>query len=218
MDPIRILLAEDHKIVREGTRQLLEQTADFRVIGEAGDGEEAVELAGALRPDVVVLDVRMPKMSGIECTKAIKAQQPNIRILILSAHDDDRYVFPLLEAGANGYLLKTSSAAELAQAIRTVHAGETALAPRIASKMVGWLSRRQLYRSAEMQEGLTEREVEILQVVAQGKSNKEVGELLHISPHTVQVHLRNIYGKLGVNSRTEAVAYALSQEWIRGDA
>jgi DNA-binding NarL/FixJ family response regulator len=218
MDPIRILLAEDHKIVREGTRQLLEQTADFCVIGEAGDGEEAVELAGALRPDVVVLDVRMPKMSGIECTKAIKAQQPNIRILILSAHDDDRYVFPLLEAGANGYLLKTSSAAELAQAIRTVHAGETALAPRIASKMVGWLSRRQLYRSAEMQEGLTEREVEILQVVAQGKSNKEVGELLHISPHTVQVHLRNIYGKLGVNSRTEAVAYALSQEWIRGDA
>jgi NarL family two-component system response regulator LiaR len=217
MDPIRILLAEDHKIVREGTRQLLEQTADFRIIGEASDGEEAVQLTAALRPDVVVLDVRMPKMSGIECTKAIKAQQSGVRILILSAHDDDRYVFPLLEAGANGYLLKTSSAAELAQAIRTVHGGETALAPRIASKMVDWLSRRQLYRSAEMQEGLTEREVEILQVVAQGKSNKEVGELLHISPHTVQVHLRNIYGKLGVNSRTEAVAYALSQEWIRGD-
>jgi DNA-binding NarL/FixJ family response regulator len=216
MEPIRILLAEDHKIVREGTRQLLEQTADFRVVGEASDGEEAVGLTVALRPDVVVLDVRMPKMSGIECTKAIKAQRPGVRILILSAHDDDRYVFPLLEAGANGYLLKTSSAAELAQAIRTVHAGETALAPRIASKMVDWLSRRQLYRTAEMQEGLTEREVEILQVVAQGKSNREVGELLHISPHTVQVHLRNIYGKLGVSSRTEAVAYALSQEWIRG--
>jgi DNA-binding NarL/FixJ family response regulator len=218
MEAIRILLAEDHKIVREGTRQLLEQAADFCVIGEASDGEEAARLTAVLRPDVVVLDVRMPKMSGIECTRAIKAQQPDVRILILSAYDDDRYVFPLLEAGANGYLLKTSSAAELAQAIRTVCAGETALAPRIASKMVEWISSRQLYRSAEMQEGLTEREVEILQVVAQGKSNKEVGELLHISPHTVQVHLRNIYGKLGVNSRTEAVAYALSQEWIRGEA
>lgn len=218
MAVICILLAEDHKIVREGTRQLLEQTADFRVIGEASDGEEAVQLTAALRPDVVVLDVRMPKMSGIECARAIKAQQPDVRILILSAHDDDRYVFPLLQAGASGYLLKTSSAAELAQAIRTVHAGETALAPRIASKMVDRLSRRQLYRSAEMAEGLTEREVEILQVVAQGKSNREVGELLSISPHTVQVHLRNIYGKLGVNTRTEAVAYAVSQEWIRGDA
>ncbi|HUX77585.1 MAG TPA: response regulator transcription factor, partial [Anaerolineae bacterium] len=120
MDPIRILLVEDHKIVREGTRQLLEQAPDLTVIGEAADGGEAVRLATELSPDVVVMDVRLPVLNGIEATKAIKDQHPNMPILILSAYDDDRYVFPLLDAGANGYVLKTTSWAELAQAIRTV--------------------------------------------------------------------------------------------------
>jgi DNA-binding NarL/FixJ family response regulator len=214
MDPIRILLVEDHKIVREGTRQLLEQVTDLTVIGEAADGEEAMHLATELHPDVIVMDVRLPKLNGIEVTKAIKARHPNMRILILSAYDDDRYVFPLLDAGADGYLLKTTSGAELARAIHTVQAGETALAPHIAHKVVQRLTQHQQYRSPEMAEGLTAREIEVLQAIAQGKSNREIGEALFISPHTVQVHVRNIFGKLGVNSRVEAVAYALRQGWI----
>jgi DNA-binding NarL/FixJ family response regulator len=214
MDPIRILLVEDHKIVREGTRQLLEQAPDLAVIGEAADGGEAVRLATELSPDVVVMDVRLPVLNGLEATKAIKDQHPNMPILILSAYDDDRYVFPLLDAGANGYVLKTTSWAELAQAIRTVQAGETALDPHIAHKVVERLTRRQRYQGKGMAEALTEREIEVLQAVARGKGNREIGEALSISPHTVQVHVRNIFGKLGVNSRIEAVAYAVRQGWI----
>ena len=214
MDPIRILLAEDHKIVREGTRQLLEQAPDLTVIGEAADGEEAVRLASELHPDVVVMDVRLPRLNGLEATRAIKQQHPDLPILILSAYDDDRYIFPLLDAGASGYLLKTAGGTDLAKAIRTVHAGETALDPHVAHKVVERLTRKQLYRTEEMAEGLTNREIEVLQAVAQGKSNRETGEALCISPHTVQVHLRNIFGKLGVGSRVEAVAYALRQGWI----
>jgi len=214
MDPIRILLAEDHKIVREGTRQLLEQAPELTVIGEAADGEEAVRLAAELRPDVVVMDVRLPGLNGIEATKAIKENHPDMPILILSAYDDDRYVFPLLDAGANGYLLKTTSGAELARAIRTVQAGETALDPHIAHKVVERLVHRQRYQGEGMTEGLTEREMEVLQAVAQGRSNREIGEALFISPHTVQVHVRNIFGKLDVNNRIEAVAYAVRQGWI----
>jgi len=214
MDPITILLVEDHKIVREGTRQLLEQSPDLTIIGEAADGEEAVRLTTELLPDVVVMDVRLPRLNGIEATKAIKDQHPDMPILILSAYDDDRYVFPLLDAGANGYLLKTTSGAELARAIRTVQAGETALDPHIAHKVVERLTHHQRYQSRDMKEGLTEREIQVLQTVAQGKSNREIGEALFISPHTVQVHVRNIFGKLGVNNRIEAVAYAVRQGWI----
>jgi len=214
MDPIRILLAEDHKIVREGTRQLLEQTPELTVIGEAADGEEAVRLAAELRPDVVVMDVRLPGLNGIKATRAIKEQNPDMPILILSAYDDDRYVFPLLDAGANGYLLKTTGGAELAQAIRTVQAGKTALDPHIAHKVVERLTHRQRYQGDGMTEGLTEREMEVLQAVAQGKSNREIGETLFISPHTVQVHVRNIFSKLDVNNRIEVVAYAVRQGWI----
>jgi NarL family two-component system response regulator LiaR len=214
MDPIRILLVEDHKIVREGTRQLLEQASDLTVIGEAADGEEAVRLATELDPDVVVMDVRLPVLNGIEATKAIKVQHPDMPILILSAYDDDRYVFPLLDAGANGYVLKTTSWAELAQAIRTVQAGKTALDPHIAHKVVERLTQRQRYQGKGMAEALTEREIEVLQAVARGKGNREIGKALSISPHTVQVHVRNIFGKLGVSSRIEAVAYAVRQGWI----
>jgi DNA-binding NarL/FixJ family response regulator len=214
MDPIRILLVEDHKIVREGTCQLLEQAPDLTVIGEAADGGEAVRLATELSPDVVVMDVRLPVLNGIEATRVIKDQHPNMPILILSAYDDDRYVFPLLDAGANGYVLKTTSWAELAQAIRTVQAGKTALDPHIAHKVVERLTQRQRYQGEGMAKALTEREIEVLQTVARGKGNREIGEALSISPHTVQVHVRNIFGKLGVNSRIEAVAYAVRQGWI----
>lgn len=212
---IKILLAEDHKIVREGTRQLLEQAADMLIVGEAADGLEAVSLATELHPDVVVMDVRLPKLNGIEATRTITARFPDIRILILSAYDDDSYVFPLLEAGASGYLLKTASGAELAEAIRRVVAGETALSPRITAKLVEHLGRRGTYRVAHMTEGLTGREMEVLRATALGQPNKTIAGTLAISPQTVQVHLRNIFSKLGVSNRSEAVAYAIRHGLIR---
>jgi DNA-binding NarL/FixJ family response regulator len=206
---IKILLAEDHKIVREGTRQLLEQAPDMEIVGEAADGLEAIRLAGELHPEVVVMDVRLPKLNGIEATRTIAARHPEIRILILSAYDDDSYVFPLLEAGASGYLLKTAGGAELAEAIRAVIAGETALSPRITAKLVDRLGKRGSHRAAEMQGGLTEREMEVLRAAASGQPNKTIAGALAISPQTVQVHLRNIFSKLGVGNRSEAVAYAI---------
>jgi len=215
---ITVLLADDHKIVREGTRQLLEQWPDFQIVGEAADGAEAVRLAVALRPAVVVMDVRLPELNGIEATRAIAARAPGVQVLILSAYEDDGYVFPLLEAGASGYLLKTASGQELAEAIRAVGAGETALAPRIAAKVVGRLSSRASQHGPSTPSGLTERELEVLQAAAQGRGNKAIAAALSISPQTVQVHLRNIFGKLGVNSRSEAIAYALSRNWITLDA
>lgn len=215
---ITILLAEDHKIVREGTRQLLEQSADMRVIGEASDGLEAVRLAAEIQPDVIVMDVRLPHLNGIEATRTITARFPKIKVLILSAYDDDSYVFPLLDAGASGYLLKTSSGAELAEAIRLVYAGQTALSPRISAKIVNRLGGRQAYRTGNMAEGLTEREMDVLRAAAQGQANKMIAAKLGISVQTVQVHLRNIFGKLGVNSRSEAVARAIQNGWITLEA
>jgi DNA-binding NarL/FixJ family response regulator len=213
----RIVLVEDHQIVREGTRQLLEQVPDFNVVGEAADGLEAIGLVERIRPDVVVMDIRLPHMNGIEATQAIKARFPDVQIIILSAYEDDCYIFPLLECGASGYLLKTASGKELELAIRTVRRGETALDPRIAHRVVQRINRRQLYRSGDMQEGLTQREMDVLREAAQGKSNKEIAQQLSISAGTVQVHFRNIFEKLGVNGRTEAVTYAISKGWISLD-
>jgi len=210
MAEIKILLAEDHKIVREGTRQLLEQSPGMRVIGEAADGLEAVRLAQSLAPDVIVMDVRLPGLNGLEATRIIKASQPQVYVLILSAYDDDRYLFPLLEAGASGYLLKTASGAELGEAIRTVYAGGTALSPQVAGKLVRRVGRRTLEPKI-----LTDRELEVLQAAAVGKTNKGIADSLSISVQTVQVHLRNVFGKLGVSSRSEATAHALSHGWIR---
>jgi DNA-binding NarL/FixJ family response regulator len=215
---IKILLAEDHKIVREGTRQLLEQSPDMEVIGEASDGMEAVKLADDLHPDVIVMDVRLPRLNGIQATRTITGRFPEIRVLILSAYDDDSYVFPLLEAGASGYLLKTASGVELAEAIRQVHAGQKALAPRITAKLVNRLGGRGSYRAAGMPEGLTDREMEVLRATAHGQPNKVIASTLGISPQTVQVHLRNIFTKLGVDNRSQAVAFAIRRGWITLEA
>jgi NarL family two-component system response regulator LiaR len=211
---ISILLVDDHKIVREGSRQLLEQFDDMNVVGEASDGLEAIRLAGELHPEVIVMDVRLPNLNGIEATRSITTSFPEIKVLILSAYDDDSYIFPLLEAGASGYLLKTSSGKEFAEAIRLVHTGQTALSPRISSKIVNRIGGRKAYRKKDMPKGLTEREMVVLRSAAHGSANKTIASQLGISTQTVQVHLRNIFGKLGVSSRSEAIARAMQYGWI----
>jgi len=212
--PISLLLADDHKIVREGTRQLLEQYPDLEVVGEAADGAEAVELAVELQPDVVIMDVRLPVLSGMEATRIITSRYPRIRVVVLSAYDGDEYIFPLLEAGASGYLLKTSSGRELADAIRAVHSNGTVLTRRILARVIGRLPGQVSHGFSGSSEHLTDREMDVLRAVAAGRSNKEVAQALNISAQTVQVHLRNIFGKLSVKSRSAAIAIAISHGWI----
>ncbi len=211
---ISVLLVDDHKIVREGTRQLLALHKDIQVVGEASDGREAVKMASEIQPDVVVMDVRLPQLNGIEATQIITSRFQKIKVLILSAYDDDSYVFPLFEAGASGYLLKTSSGIDLAEAIRAINRGETALSPHIGAKLVKRLSGRQIYQKANMPEGLTIREMDVLRATAYGHANKAIANELGISVQTVQVHLRNIFSKLKVSSRSEAVACAIQYGWI----
>lgn len=216
---INILLADDHVVVRAGTRQLLERHPDISVVGEASTGTEAVDLAEKLSPDVVVMDVRMPDGGGIEATKRIKASHPDMAVLVLTAHDDDEYVFALLQAGANGYLLKTAEAEELVKAIRTVMRGELALSPTVAGKVVSqFTSGKTLPDVLSTMKpdfgGLTDREMDILRLVGKGLTNKEIGRTLFISDRTVQAHLSNIFAKLDVNSRTEAVMHAVRNGWI----
>jgi len=215
MEKIKILLAEDHVVVRQGTRQLLEREKDLEVVGEAGDGEEAVRLASQLKPDVVIMDVAMPKLNGIEATKQIKALLPSAAVLILSGYDYDEYIFGLLEAGAAGYLLKDVSGDELIGAIRAVYAGEPVLHPVVARKLMARV-KSQVSTTAEAgsQELLTQRELEVLKLAAKGMSNKDIAEALNISVRTVQAHLRDIFNRLGVGSRSEAIVYGLKKGWF----
>ncbi len=220
---IRLLLADDHAVVRAGTRELLERKADLHIVGEASDGEEAVRLTHELKPDVVVMDVRMPKMSGVEATRRIKAECPDVRVLVLTAHDDDEYVFALLQAGANGYEMKTVEIEALVKAIRLVAGGQSSLSPSVAGKVVAQFTSGKslpdmLNNSPGSYDGLTERELGILKLVGKGLSNKQIGKDIFISDRTVQAHLSNIFSKLGVSSRTEAVMYAVRKGWIATDS
>ena len=210
MDKIKVLLAEDHVIVREGTREFVQREPDMEVVGEAGDGEEAVKLATKLKPDVVVMDIAMPKLNGIEATKKIKALHPSIAILILTAYDYDQYIFALLEAGAAGYLLKGVQIREVIDAIRAVYAGESVLHPVVARRVIDRMVSPASSKT-EATELLSQREMEVLKLAATGVSNKEIARQLFLSPRTVQVHLGNIFSKLGVASRTEAILYGLKR-------
>lgn len=210
---IRILLADDHVVVREGTRQIIERESDLLVVAEASDGREAVALAEQHHPDVAVVDISMPVMSGIEATKAIKQVSPRTAILVFTAYDYDEYVFAILEAGAAGYLLKNVRGSELVDAVRRVYAGESVLHPAIAKKVVNRVAQQASSQEAEG-ESLTDRELEVLRLAAGGLSNRQIADRLMVSPRTVQSHMANIFGKLQVGSRTEAVMMGLRKRWI----
>ena len=207
---IRVLLADDHAVVRKGVRELLEDEPDIEVVGEASNGQQAVELAVALRPDVVVMDVAMPELSGVEATKRIRSLAPEVRVLALTAYDDEPYVFGLLDAGVTGYVLKTAESHEVVRAVRATAAGQAALDPAVATRVVA-----RARQPVATTEALTERELEILRLAAHGLTNKQIGARLSISDRTVQNHLANIYAKLEVASRTEAVTVALQRGLIR---
>ena len=215
MDKIKILLAEDHVIVREGTRELVQREPDMEVVAEADDGAEAVQLAGKFQPDVVIMDIALPKLNGIEATKQIKALYPATAVLILTAYDNDQYIFALLEAGAAGYLLKTVRGHELIDAIRAVSVGESVLHPKIARKVLSRFMPLATKPSEErVTELLSERELEVLKLAAKGMSNKDIAEQLFLSVRTVQSHLANIFTKLDVGSRTEAILCGLRRGWF----
>jgi DNA-binding NarL/FixJ family response regulator len=204
---IRVLLADDHAVVRAGIRQFLEHAGDIEVIAEADDGDTAKLLIQSQLPDVAVLDIQMPKSSGIEVTRWIRSTMRDVGVLVLTAFDDDPYVIAVLQAGANGYVLKTASPLEIIQAIRDVHAGKSAVNALIAQKLIAQITRQ---TNEPEVDALTEREVEVLALVAKGYTNKAIGAQLGISDRTVQGHLAHIFDKLHAASRTEAVMRAVS--------
>ena len=208
---IKVILADDHHIVRAGIRQLLESAKDIQVIAEAGDGEEAQALILQYKPDVAVLDIQMPKASGIEVTRWVRSHLPEVGVLILTAYDDEPYVMAVLQAGANGYVLKTAKTEELIQAVHDVFEGKSALGPTVTQKLMSNLFKRSEKTTVEP---LTERELDVLRLAAKGFTNKSIGVQLSISDRTVQGHLAHIFAKLQANSRTEAVMRGVSLGWI----
>ena len=218
MGKIRVLLAEDHALVRQGIRELLQLEEDIEIVGEVGDGEEAVQLAERLEPDVILMDISMPKLDGIAATRLIKGAHPYISVLVLTAYDNEEFIFALLEAGAAGYLLKNVQSRQLINAIRAVYDGESVLHPDIAKKVLSRLSlgtgKRPRQRKQAKEELLTERELEVLGLGAEGLANKQIAAELLLGERTVQTHWRNIFNKLGISSRTEAIVRGLSKGWI----
>jgi NarL family two-component system response regulator LiaR len=214
MTKIRIVLAEDHVLVREGIRDLLQQERDIEVVGEAEDGEEAVQLVNKLKPDLVLLDIAMPKLNGIEATKRIKTEQPRVSVLVLTAYDNEEFILAILEAGASGYLLKNIRSEELLKSIRSVHRGESVLHPSVLKTVLGRL-RAHAGTEVNGKYRLTPRELEIVELGARGLVNKEIAYELSLSDRTVQSHWRNIFAKLAVGSRMEAVMLCLKNQWIR---
>jgi DNA-binding NarL/FixJ family response regulator len=207
---IRLLIVDDHLVVRTGLRAMLGADPEFDVVGEATSGARAVELAGRLRPDVVLMDLRMPQVDGVAATAQIRERHPNVHVLVLTTYDTDADILRAIEAGATGYLLKDTTREELCRAVRAAAAGTSVLAPTVASRLMGHLR-------APGQEALTTREIEILQLVAWGRSNRQIGATLFISEATVKTHLLHIFGKLAVQDRTQAVTVALDRGILRLD-
>lgn len=206
---LRVLLAEDHAVVREGTRQILEREPTIAVVGEAPDGPQAVSLTVELAPDVLLLDLGLPVLNGIEVTQRVRGLERPPHVLLLSAYDDEDYVLAAIEAGASGYLLKTAHADDVIAALHAVARGELVLHPAVARKV---LSRD---RSSTSRQPLSERELEVLKLAAAGMRNREIGGTLGVSTRTVEGHLTAVFNKLGVSSRTEAIVQAASRGWLR---
>ena len=212
MGEITVVLAEDHAVVREATAEIVDHQPDMEVVGQAGTGEQAVRLARQLSPDVVVMDIAMPHLNGVEATQQIAEHCPDCRVLVLTAREEEKYVIELLRAGAAGYLPKTVDLGGLLEAIRAVARGESVLPPAVASVVVRYLAGEE--STEEELPPLTGRELEVLALVAAGLTNRDIARQLHISVRTVEAHLTHIYNKLGVCSRTEAVVRAMQQGWI----
>ncbi len=211
----KVLIADDHAIVREGVRMILAKEPDIEVVGEAEDGRQALDLVEQRRPNVVIMDLSMPGMGGIEATKKVKEQHPSVNVLALTMHEDESYVFQLLRAGASGYVLKRAAAQDLVQAVRAAAKGEAFLYPSVARKVVeDYLKRVEAGEERERYDGLTEREREILTLIAQGLSNQQIAEKLYISIKTVQTHRAHVLEKLGLHDRTELVRYAIRKGLI----
>ncbi|MDN5346626.1 MAG: two-component system, NarL family, response regulator DegU [Clostridia bacterium] len=207
--PIRVLIADDHPLVREGIRKILGLEPRISIVGEATDGQEAVELAKSCRPDIVLMDINMPRINGIEATKAIKKSLPDTSIIALTIHDDDEYIMELLRAGISGYVLKDIGTEALLNTVLQVAEGLPVIHPGIAKKMLGLLQNKHSPDPGNRNPLLTSREKEVLLHVVKGKSNREIAKELYISEKTVKNHLTNIFRKLGVHDRTQAALYAL---------
>ena len=211
--PIRVVLAEDHTLVRQGTRRLLEDSGRVVVVAEASDGHEAVAAVDRHEPDMAIVDIGLPGLNGIEATRRIKADHPQISVIGLTVHDEDQYVFALLGAGAAGYLLKDVEGHQLLHAVEAVYAGESVLHPSITHKVLTRLSRG-APEPAEPSDPLTDREHAVLELAAQGLANKEIAARLEVSIRTVETHLSRVFAKLEVGSRTEAVLHGLRRGWF----
>lgn len=213
MSPIRVLIADDHRLFRQGLRHVCQAAGGIEVVGEAENGREAVRLAQELKPDVVLMDIRMPDLDGVEATRQITAHDPTVRIVILTMYREDQYVFEAIKAGARGYLLKDVDEQELVEAVRAVHRGEALINPALAARLLDEFRRLSQGEGAETEE-LTAGEMEVLRLVAQGADNKTVAERLALSERTVANRLSEIYRKLHVNSRVQAALVALRRGWV----
>jgi DNA-binding NarL/FixJ family response regulator len=217
VEPVRVLIVDDHALFRRGLQMVLEGETDIDVVGEAGDGQEAIERAENTTPDVVLMDVRMPKRSGIEATRTIKDTLPSTKILMLTISDEEVDLYEAIKAGASGYLLKEISIEEVADAVRAVHAGQSLISPSMASKLLNEFAamvKRRDERTQVPGPRLTSRELEVLKLVAKGLNNRDIGQELFISENTVKNHVRNILEKLHLHSRMEAVVYAVREKLL----
>lgn len=214
---IRVLLADDHTILRAGLRMMLSVQPDIEIVGEASDGRQAITEAQRLQPDVILMDITMPELNGIEATRQVKKLLPETRVLVLTMHENEEYLFQVLRAGASGYILKEAADTELISAIRSVHAGRFYLSPPAQALMVGdYMQRVRTGEERDSYSGLTEREREILKLVAEGYTNNQIGELLFISPKTVDTHRTHVMDKLNLHSRAELVKYAMRRGLLEG--
>lgn len=218
MPPIRLLIADDHRLFRQGLRQLCELLGGFEVVGEAENGQEAVDLAHRLKPDVILMDINMPILDGVQATHLITEENPSARVIILTMYRQDQYVLEAIKAGARGYLLKDIDEQELVDAVRAIHQGEAMINPSLASKVLDEFRRlSEAVAETEGIEQLTQGEMEVLRLVAQGADNKTIAQRLALSERTVANRLSNVYQKLQVNSRTQAALVALRRGWATLD-